>query len=233
MRNLFLLLIFLLTVQCNNTKQADSKDTQEKINENKVVGELIGSVLSSVEDRELELNMKFEFQVIEEYSFDIDNDNSKEAIIIEKIKDWNDPGDFHRIRIKKGNGKEVQFFNAFGWVVIGNYETQHVDGFSSNNLLNSKYVILQNAGDGNLLLFAFGYVYASQPGILSIINLSNKNEPKLIFNDNYYLFGFKDLNNDNIKELQVIKFDKEEFVGKEETFSSYQLKDGWLHKITN
>jgi hypothetical protein len=52
-----------------------------------------------------------------------------------------------------------------------------------------------------LLLFAFGYAYASEPGLLSIINLSSP-KPELIFNNNYMLSGYRE----NNPKIMVVEF---------------------------
>ncbi len=233
MKNVFLLLLIsLLTIQCNNSKQTNSNDTQEKINENKVIGELIGTKLVSVQETKEELDLMFDFEIIDSYLLDIDNDGLEDEIIIEKIKDWNDPGDFHRIRIINQT-KEYEYFNGHGWINISDFELQFEEYLKEDSQVDSKYIIISNASNNDKLLFCFGYVYASQPGLLSIINLSGTNTPELIYNDNTLLYGFKDLDNDKSKDIQVTKFDKEEIIGKENSFKTYNLIDGWLHIATN
>lgn len=231
MRNLILLiLIFTLTVQCKNNSQTNSEETQEKVGENKVVGELIGEKLVSVQETEKELGLTFEFEAIGTYFLDLDNDSVEEKIIIEKIRNWNDPGDFHRIRIISQTG-EYDFFNGHGWVSIGDYELQSAKSLNDENLIKSNYAIITDVSEADKFLLCFGYAYASEPGLLSVVNLSNQHEPNLVYNDNSYLFGLKDLDKDYTKELLVTWYDQEEIVGKDKPFSAYQLKNGWLYEV--
>jgi hypothetical protein len=233
MKNVFLLLLIsLLTIQCNNSKQTNSEEAQEKVVENKVVGTLIGTKLASVQETKEELNMMFDFEIIESYLLDIDNDGVEDKIVVEKIKDWNDPGDFHRIRIVTNSGTH-EFFNRYGWVDIGNSQVQYVKDVYASNIIESKYLLIQKVNSNELLLFAFGYVYASKAGILSIVNLSSKDKPVLIFNDNYNLYALKDRSGDGNKEIIVTKYDKGELADIENPLENYDFIDGWLHLATN
>ena len=230
MRNLVLLLIMvLLSVQCNNRKQIDRGDAKEKVSEEKkVTGELIGYKLSSVQETEKELELTFDFETVDSYLLDVDNDGIEDEIIVEKIKNWNDPGDFHRIRIIS-QAREYEYFNGHGWISISDFELQFEKSLKEKNQISSNYIIITDASDNDKLLFCFGYVYASQPGLLSIINLSGTNTPKLIYNDNNLLYGFRDLNDDKTKDILVTKHDKDELIGKEESIEAYNLSDGWLY----
>ncbi|MBW6480548.1 MAG: hypothetical protein K0B37_14060 [Bacteroidales bacterium] len=224
MKKLFLLIILLLFMQCKGRiNQENKEESFIKIDVNESF-ELIGIPLSTVEEREKELNYKFEFQTIEKQQIYHQDDSQRIEIFIERIKGWNDPGDFHRIRIKKQE-KEFVFFNSDGWVIIGEYETQYLNSFSETNEIKSSYVSVQKASDKDILLFAFGYVYASQPGLLSILNLSRFEKPVLIFNDNYNLYNYEDINGDGMLDIMVTKFDKDEVTGLVD-FKTYLLKNG-------
>ena len=187
--------------------------------------ELLGQQLEPEND-----TYKLEFSDVEVAEIKIDGENAK--IILEKIDswyyseksvrlDWNDPGDFHRIRIEYKDTTFV-FFNQNGWVKTSPFMFDYVPTFPSYNKIKSDCIVLTK-NDDDLLLFAFGYVYANQPGLLSIFNLSLK-EPMLLFNDNYMLSGYQE-NNPNIN---VTRFFREDDTDKHETLT---LKNHCLYKL--
>lgn len=222
----FNLSIFVLLVlnHCSTSSNTEIK-TKSIIQEyEQIPRELIGTPLKTVQEKEKELNFKFKFLILESFHFDIDSDGKEDEIIIEKIKNWNDPGDFHRIRIKSQE-EEYAFFNSDGWITIGEYETQYLNSFSENSMVKSKYVNMQKSSDEDILLFAFGYVYANQPGLLSILNLSRFDQPELILNDNFYLYGYEDKNGDGTFDIVVTKYDKDE-MGNKNDVKAYLLLNG-------
>jgi hypothetical protein len=218
-------------VQCKINRQDNQQDNATE--QDTIKGSLVGNPLATVEEKEIELGIKFYFHTIESCSFDIDNNGKDDEIRIERIENWNDPGDFHRIRIIKQSGS-YEFFNVHGWVEIGDYEVQHDTSFVLSNLVDSKYIVMKRASDTtkDIMIFAFGYVYASQPGVLSIIYASPEIiMPRLILNSNRYLYDFKDLNSDGNKDIIITIFDKEKIKGMEDGLISYELIDGWLQLV--
>ncbi|MCK4922987.1 MAG: hypothetical protein KAS71_18190, partial [Bacteroidales bacterium] len=77
----------------------------------------------------------------------------------------------------------------------------------------------------DIVLIAFGYVYASIPGVLSIFNLSRFDKPEMIFNDNFYLYNYEDKNSDGNIDIVVTKHDKDEMNNKDD-FNTYLLING-------
>ncbi|NLO03070.1 MAG: hypothetical protein GX126_12270 [Bacteroidales bacterium] len=222
--DLLLIVLLFMLMQCkasineeNKVKSVIQVDAQESL-------KLIGIPLKTVEDRERELDFNFEFLTLEKQQINIHNDSKKLEIIVEKIKEWNDPGDFHRIRVRSQE-KEYVFFNSDGWVTVGEYETQYINSFSKTNEIKSRYVCVQKVSDKDILLFAFGYAYASQPGLLSILNLSRFGKPELIFNDNYHLYSYEDTNSDGTVDIVVTKDDKDE-TDSNDSLKTYLLKNG-------
>lgn len=201
MNKIIVTFILFCCIQCKSNNK-NSGTIHETAN-------FVGKELKSIEEREKELNYVFEFIPLEKYDIDFNNDGKLDEITIEKIKDWNDPGDFHLIRLRTEE-KEYLFFNSDGWVEISDYEKQYINNFSNSSLITSKYIIIQKSSDKDILLFAFGYVYASQPGLLSIFNLSRFDAPEIIFNDNFHLYSYKDENNDGTNDIMVTKNDMDE-----------------------
>ena len=172
---------------------------------------LIGEKLESEIEFEQKSSEKLNFVIIDSYEYDINNDGVNENIILEKLQfDWEEPGDFHRIRII-ANDTCFSFFNSGGWIKLEPSLIEYIPDFFLNNILSSDYIAIDKHTN-DLLLFAFGYVYASEPGLLSIINLSQKT-PKLILNENYLLSGYQ---KDN-PQLTVTKYFKESNLNRQDT----------------
>ncbi|MDR1349022.1 MAG: hypothetical protein LBJ63_11475 [Prevotellaceae bacterium] len=190
------ILVVITLIQCK-TKNNETKN--EEVNEQPAVvaeeqswtNELIGEPLDSELEIEEKYNIKLNFSIHKIYEYDINKDGIKEKIILDKLDEWNDPGDFHRIRIEYKDTC-FTFYNSSGWIKTNYSANYYISDFKSVNEIDSEYIILRKNND-NLLLFAFGYVYASNPGLLSIINLSIK-EPQLILNDNCLLVQYEDSN---------------------------------------
>jgi len=69
------------------------------------------------------------------------------------------------------------------------------------------------------------YVYASQLGLLSILNLSRFDKPELIFDDNFHLYSNDDKNSDGTLDIVVTKYDKDEMSNKDD-LKTYLLVNG-------
>ena len=219
-KTIYLLLLIVLSSCSGKT----SKTSNSEVSEPCVDCELLGQQLETENQFEKNNDESLKFSIIESYEYDLNGDGIKEKIIVEKLQiSWEEPGDFHRIRIEK-NDTCYTFFNSSGWIKSCSSIFNYVPDFLTYNKINSDYVFLcENNSD--LLLFAFGYIYASNPGLLTIVNLSLK-EPKLLFNDNYMLSGYEEGN----PQIIVTEFFKEFNINKHDTLL---LKNHCLHKSTN
>lgn len=147
------------------------------------------------------------FEKIETILYDFNQDGHNDSIVIERAKGWeSEPGDFQRIKISILGEKEFLLQNIEGWI-RNKFLIKYDQDFNKDNLIKSDYVIAKRASEDNLLLFIEGYVYASIPGFLTIINIYNNETPTLIFNDNIELFNLNDYNNDGIKDLGATVWD--------------------------
>ncbi|TKG92936.1 hypothetical protein EYV94_18370 [Puteibacter caeruleilacunae] len=226
MRNVVQLLIFLILFSCNpnitraqgNERIIPEKDTLQ--------GHLIGKSLDDIDDLEKELNFLFEFEVIEAIVVYNEEGGVKDSIYIEKIKNWNDPGDFHRIKIVS-NENEYLFFNVDGWVEKVKYNQVYSVDFASSEVKNSKLINVQKASPNTYLIFAFGYPYASQPELLSVISVSKENI-HLAFNENYYLTDFSDFNSDGFNDIKVSKRSAEDAKLHTKDIKRFFFKNGWF-----
>ncbi len=222
MKYIFLVLYILV---CLNQKDSIAQTSVFENVSNCCEGKLIGRPLDSINTKEEELSIRFLFKTVDIIDIDLNNDCIIDTIKIEKIIDWGDPGDFHKISIQLSGNKKKEFFNLSGWIKYDRYELQFVNSFSKNNLGASRNIIIHRASNTDILLFCFGYVYASQPGLLSIININDTCNADLIFNAKFYLLNFSDRDNDGIKEIVVTKSDSNEFKIKKDSIT-YKLNHG-------
>ena len=201
----FYLLLFVIVSSCSSgdSKTGLTPENEDVVDSITTAGEDVSNSLVDSQSlvKPLDTEQKFEkeqlkFSIVETIEYDINGDKMK--IIIEKIDswfclndngriDWNDPGDFHRIKIEYKN-MCYTFFNSGGWDKPRPYDFRYVSNFTKYNKIKSDYLVLTKNNE-DFLLFAFGYTYASEPGLLSIINLSTP-KPELIFNDNYEISGY-------------------------------------------
>ncbi len=224
---LVLLVSILMFTYCGNKKQDDK--IPENINGKRVMVDslnLVGEYLCSPQDLMKELKINIDFEGID--SFKISIEDCMCWVYLEKIKDWGDPGDFHKIRFNI-SGKEYSYFNKLGWV---RYENDYImqnedDDFVDSDLINSKYCIVQSVQNNGCLIFLFGYPYASEPGLLSIIKVQEEGKPYLIFNDNYFFSSFEVENG----SLIVSRFYKDEILSNKGSLETFILRKTGFRKL--
>lgn len=189
-KNILLIILFTFT-SCNFQDNINNK--KSKYSEI----ELIGKQNQTEIEFEKEYNCRLFFEVLDSIP---DINDSIKTIVIERIKNWNDPGDFHKISFVFKD-KKYSFFNPTGWMIVSNYDTQY---FKNKSLVNSKYFRIWNIKKNVPAIFLFGYIYASMPGLLSIISYECK--PNLIFNDNYHLYSV----DSKKSQILVTRYDMQE-----------------------
>lgn len=128
-------------------------------------------------------NPKYKFIETEKYLIDINGNNLIDTIILRKIENWNDPGDFHQINITLDNNQQKTETNFNGWVSFGN-NYPIAQNLKDQNKIDSDLLLITDFNNNDILIFAFGWVYASEPGLMSVFN-ANKELPRVIFNDNF------------------------------------------------
>jgi hypothetical protein len=132
-------------------------------------------------------NPKFEFIEVERYTIDLNNNQKLDTIKLRKLKDWNDPGDFHQIEIILDNDSSIVKTEFGGWVRFGhNYSVN--ENLVNMNLVDSDLILVPNINKNQKIVVAFGWVYASQPGLVTIFE-SNGNKPQLLFNTQFDLYS--------------------------------------------
>ncbi len=142
-------------------------------------------------------------------SFRFDWDRYKDVqVTLEMPSSWNDAlgdppiGDFQRVRIAIPAKKEFVFEGDW---VGGLRELRYLKAYpvhDAKNLVESKDLLALKAAQDRTLLFMFGWAYASNPGSLEILELSDDGEPRIIFDQkNFQLTDFRDLDGDGVAEI--------------------------------
>ncbi len=128
-------------------------------------------------------NNKIEFNKIESHIIDLNGNNLYDTISLYKIAGWEDTGKFNQIEITLDNNNKIIETNYDGWVKIGeNYELN--ESIVNSNQIKSNLLLITNINSSTKFIFAFGWIYSSQPGLLTIFE-ANGQFPQLIFN-NYF-----------------------------------------------
>ncbi|HNV82595.1 MAG: hypothetical protein WBK94_02395 [Tenuifilaceae bacterium] len=138
-----------------------------------------------------------EYTLIDKIPYDIDKDEVKDTILVYKIKDWSDPGDYQRLDIKLSSGELTKIYNLGDWI---NMEKEQLDRFQNINKLKSKRFLITDISKEKTLLIIFGWAYASSPGKLTIIELRKGNLIPIL-QTKFDLLRLEDLDYDGEKEL--------------------------------
>jgi hypothetical protein len=142
-----------------------------------------------------------EWKQVSTFKFDWDNQGLA-SVFIEIPTKWNDPGDFTRIRIQLPGRKEFVLTNEDGWVKYGSDDADLSPDMRKMNLVPSDYVWAMKAAARRTVLFLFGYGYASSPGSLDVLEVSNDGQPVVVFHrDEFGLKEIRDLDGDGLAEV--------------------------------
>lgn len=127
-------------------------------------------------------NPDFTFYTIASFQFDLNNNKKADTIKLKRLKGWeNDPGDFHQIQITTDNGYSWSETNFSGWVRFdNNYYVP--DSIKRLNQLDTDLLLLTDF-ESSKILGLFGWVYASQSGLLTMIDFST-DRPRIMINKN-------------------------------------------------
>ena len=128
-------------------------------------------------------NPDFCYSRIKDFVIDLNQNQKPDSIILYRLKGWeNDPGDFHQIEIKMDNGYKWVETNFSGWVRFdNNYSVP--DLVKEKNQIDTN-LLLQTDFYSTKVIGLFGWAYASQPGLLTIIEFST-NKPRVMLNENW------------------------------------------------
>ena len=139
---------------------------------------------------------------IETFKFDWDGHKDVQ-IILEHPVMRSAPGDFTRVRIHVPNQKEFTIVNSYGWVPYGSDEaSMSPSSWKLKNLVPSKHVLGLEVGKNRTALFLLGYIYASSPGSLHIVEISDSGQPRVVLHRvEFGLEDVRDLDGDSVAEI--------------------------------
>jgi tetratricopeptide (TPR) repeat protein len=138
------------------------------------------------------------FQTVENVKFDWNGDKKPDQFLLEATKDDFDHGCGTKLHIKLSGKKEFTYENIDRWTGI-----ESVWVYKTSIIESSFFAFLpiKSNSTKDVLLFLFGWAYGSSPGDLYIFALNQNGDPELIFNKQFDMSKFEDLNNDGVCEL--------------------------------
>jgi hypothetical protein len=98
-------------------------------------------------------------------------------------------GDFRKVQIKLQNGHTMEYDNSDGWIKFTEPSEPLAITLAdmiklpenSNKIRPNRYGVTLDMGNGNYILMLFGYPYANDAGLLTLIYVS-KDQAEIIFN---------------------------------------------------
>lgn len=153
MKHLIIVVSVFLT-SCGNTKGQGEASESTQAQEKEVLVEPFFD------------NEGIDFNLVSYIEIASNNVQDKVVTLHNDLEAEGEPGDFRKINIGKS-----EFINFGGWTKV----SEEYSSYSNNG-----YFLEMDLGNKTPVIVLFGYVYASDPGFLSIISLSSK--PELIFN---------------------------------------------------
>jgi hypothetical protein len=142
-----------------------------------------------------------EWRQVAAYQFDWDGRGNVQVVLERRLQDGSDT--FARLHIRVPGQKKFTLFNANAWVPYASDETSRsarLRGF--RNLITSKYVLVLKAAENRTVLILFGCPYASSPGSLDVLELSQTGNPRVVLHRSEFGFeDFRDLDGDGVAEV--------------------------------
>lgn len=185
-RTLKTLILIFVFIGCqnktNNNKPENLSSAKQEFELNKALIDRFHR-----DDRLRPDNPDFEFYRVANFSFDLNNNQKVDSIILKRLRGWeNDPGDFQQILIKLDNGLEWTETNFTGWVRFdNNYSIPN--SVKELNQINTDLLLVTDF-EKTKVVGLFGWVYESKPGLMTFIDFSTK-QPRIMINKNLDLIG--------------------------------------------
>lgn len=99
-------------------------------------------------------------------------------------------------------GKEFVLSNENGWVKPESNRLFPPAEVRKNNLVQNEYVLAAKAKENRTLLLLFGYTYASSPGSLDVLEISDDYQIRVaLHRDEFALKELRDIDGDGIVEI--------------------------------
>jgi len=142
-----------------------------------------------------------EKRTVERIRYDVDGDGRPDTIVLINTSDEHDDGDFTRIDLLFGNSRRYTFTNEDRWIRwdINDWDRSRI-ARNVPSLIKSKRVALVNTVEGDRLLVAFEFPYASSSGRLSVFRIS-RNGVKRVLNNEMDLVKIADIDHDGRTDI--------------------------------
>jgi hypothetical protein len=173
--------VILFLISCQNRTETVKEINSDSNNRG---FELSSSLIDSFyrDDRLYPENPDFEYYEKLHYAVDLNNNGKLDSIFLNRLKGWeNDPGEFQQIKIKTDEGLVWTETNFGGWVKFDNNYVVP-DSIKKINQIDSDLILITDFAETKIIGL-FGWVYASEPGLLTFIEFST-GHPRLMFNQN-------------------------------------------------
>lgn len=193
MRGIYAILIgSLLIISCitknsktNKIKQTETIAVNPELIDDFLTNEYLEHLIDTVDFIEVE-------------EFIVSHNDKTVKVYLQHIPNWSDPGDFLRVKIVDEDEKILlEETNFSGWVEFGNNYTLSKALIDVNKVDSDKAMIIENQ-EGKLLVL-FGWVYASKPGLLTVIDLFPS--PRIIFNKEFQLKEIPEISENGFREI--------------------------------
>lgn len=138
----------------------------------------------------------YPFKAMDTQFIDLNGDSKLDKITLFRIEDWADPGDFQKIEIELNGETPYEYRNYGGWISFE--QASLPTGITAFNKIRSENILLLQAQPETKLIVLFGWPYASDPGLVTIIDPKNKT---ILFNKNWSLQSITDIDTDYHLEL--------------------------------
>lgn len=174
-------------------------------------------------------------------SFQFDVAGKTIAVVLENPVQEKVHGTFSRIRIRTPGEKEFVLNHNDTWVRYRSPEAEIASRLQRRkNDVPSDYVLASKVSNDRILLFLFGYAYASSPGSLHIIEISPRTSPRVVLHKGELgLKEIRDLDADGVAEVIGYPCLSQEFGNGWKTYDPFHVyvlpsgSDGTAHLSTS
>jgi hypothetical protein len=132
------------------------------------------------------------WKTVESFRFDWDG-HVDVHVTLELPTNWDEGGEFSRVRIQVPGQKEFILKDDVGWAHFRSEDATLPHDFAktAKNLVSSKNVLAVRVSESRAALLLFGIAYGSSPGRLDVIEIGSDGQPRVVLHKNE--LGVKDI----------------------------------------
>lgn len=143
------------------------------------------------------------WKTVERFQFEWDG-HPDVRVTLELPTNWDEGGEFSRVRIQVPGKKEFVLEDDVGWAHFRSEDATLPDDFAktAKNLVRSRNVLAVRVSASRTALFLFGIAYGSSPGRLDVLEIGSDGQPRAVLHkDELGVKAVRDLDGDGIAEL--------------------------------